>query len=140
MHCALRLEEIYARVVQCLASDMEKDEKEPLAALAALARTCRAFSDLALDIVWQAPPLLALAQRMDDSVWYMVEEKTEHRPFSLFLVRRLLHLIESHADADDSNRSSATQTSLHYHLLALASARTPNECAFFHFHLAEEAT
>jgi hypothetical protein len=140
MHCALRLEEIYARVVQCLASDMEKDEKEPLAALAALARTCRAFSDLALDIVWQAPPLLALAQRMDHSVWYMVEEKPEHRPFSLFLVRRSLHLIESHADSDDSNRSSATQASLHYHLLALASARMPNECAFFHFRLAEEAT
>jgi hypothetical protein len=36
---------------------------------AVLARTCRAFTETALDIVWEDPPLWELAQRMDESLW-----------------------------------------------------------------------
>jgi hypothetical protein len=47
------------------------------ASLFACALTCRAFSEQALDALWQSPPVWDLARCMESSIWRVIEEQGE---------------------------------------------------------------
>jgi hypothetical protein len=63
MHRALAIEEIITSIVQYL------DLWEEHTALVSLSSTCRLFSEPALNVLWQEPPLWRLAQRMASELW-----------------------------------------------------------------------
>jgi hypothetical protein len=49
-------------------------ERRPESTRTVLARTCRVFSEPALDLIWNAPPPGALAQLMSKNTWTVVPE------------------------------------------------------------------
>jgi hypothetical protein len=57
----------------------------------ALAKTCRALSEPALDAIWARPPLDALARCMSPHLWETASEPWS--PRHLFRRRRLLPLV-----------------------------------------------
>jgi hypothetical protein len=65
MHRALLLTEIVERIT----SDLDSEGRDGLRALTALARTCRALSEPALDIVWSEALPCHLAPRMNEDLW-----------------------------------------------------------------------
>jgi hypothetical protein len=70
MHRALLLDEVLATIIQPLNPDPWEDGSD----LVALAGTCRLLSEHALNVIWEAPPLWHLAQRMSDDLWTITEE------------------------------------------------------------------
>jgi hypothetical protein len=79
MHRALHIREVIGAVVDYL------DQKS----LASLSRTCRAFSEPALDVLWSRPSLTDLARYMPESSWEIVKAPSEKEPKrrSIVLVR-----------------------------------------------------
>jgi hypothetical protein len=63
MHRPLHLQEVVAIIVGHLLT------RHRNATLAALARTCHAFTDPALDALWEQPSLWYLAKTMSENLW-----------------------------------------------------------------------
>jgi hypothetical protein len=70
MHRALELGDVLDSIFSFLCIDNRRD----FAALTVLARTCCAFSDRALDLIWADAPPWYLAQRMDADLWSIKTE------------------------------------------------------------------
>jgi hypothetical protein len=70
MHPALFIHEIRLAVAQDIAGEDRTD-------LVALALSCQAFSEPALDLLWQAPQPIRLAMRMKDELWTVRDEEGE---------------------------------------------------------------
>jgi hypothetical protein len=69
MHRALCIPEVVMAVVQNFAMHKYDRELEDKRVLYALARTCRAFSEPALDCLWAVPDLCDLALLMSEDIW-----------------------------------------------------------------------
>jgi hypothetical protein len=67
MHHALHIPEVVAFVILHVKSRRRRRQGD--SNLAALARTCHAFSDPALDALWEEPPLWHLARTMSERLW-----------------------------------------------------------------------
>jgi hypothetical protein len=71
-------------------------EAPPRPTLAALARTCRLLSDVALDLLWRhLPDLYILARCLPESLWYI-----EERAFPLFPEKKYMFLVRTHVNAE----------------------------------------
>jgi hypothetical protein len=82
MHRALRIPEI----VRAIAGELSQPGPDaagynPAQSLAALARACRAFSEPALDLLWERPALWNLATLMREELWTVVETEYEREDF-----------------------------------------------------------
>jgi hypothetical protein len=69
MNHALRLEEIVTEIVSLCDAH----------SLVTLARTCRAFSEAAMDKIWEDPPIWQLAQLMCRNLWMIIETPVQTR-------------------------------------------------------------
>jgi hypothetical protein len=98
MHRALLIREIADAVVRELHLLQTR-----LSDVLALAKTCRALSEPALDIIWAHPPLDALARRMSPRIWETPKEPWNPR----HPLRRRANLPLVGADARSSNRKQA---------------------------------
>jgi hypothetical protein len=78
MSRALLIPEIALAVVQELGSSGEGEQPPAKAVLIALARTCRALSEPALDVLWAEPQLWDLAVLMPADIWKIEEEGEGH--------------------------------------------------------------
>jgi hypothetical protein len=78
MSPALLIPEIALAVVQEMGSLGEGEKPLVKAALIALAQTCRALSEPALDVLWAAPQLWDLAVLMPADIWKIEEEGEGH--------------------------------------------------------------
>jgi hypothetical protein len=72
MYRALLVDEIAAAIVREVVLTQEASRWE----LTSLARTCRSFSEPALDVLWESPLLWNLAQRMNADIWTI--RRAEH--------------------------------------------------------------
>jgi hypothetical protein len=72
MHPALYLEEVVSDIAGCLCP------KKDSATLQALATTNRALSEAALDVIWEDVGIWDLAQRMDTSIWTIIQTSGEY--------------------------------------------------------------
>jgi hypothetical protein len=86
MHRALLVLEIVEAIVRELGLLQSR-----LSDVLALAKTCRALSEPALDAIWARPPLDALARCMSRHLWSMASEPWS--PRHPFRKRRLLPLV-----------------------------------------------
>jgi hypothetical protein len=73
MHRALELGEVLDSIFSFLCINHRCD----FAALTVLARTCCAFSDRALDLIWADAPPWYMAQRMDADLWIIKKETVD---------------------------------------------------------------
>jgi hypothetical protein len=67
MHRALLIEEVVFAIINDL------DFRYGRGAVVTLARTCRAFSEPALNVIWARPSLWCLAQLMPRDIWAVNE-------------------------------------------------------------------
>jgi hypothetical protein len=98
MHRAFLIREIAEAIVRELHLLQTR-----LSDVLALAKTCRALSEPALDIIWAHPPLNALARRMSPRIWETPKEPWSPR----HPLRRRATLPLVGANARSSNREQA---------------------------------
>jgi hypothetical protein len=75
MHHALYIPEVVALIILYVKPRHRRRQGD--SNLAALARTCHAFSDPALDELWEEPSLWYLAKTMSENLWRIEINDTE---------------------------------------------------------------
>jgi hypothetical protein len=91
MHRALHVNEIVTEIMSYLVIPRSYARHPAYgqrpASLFACALTCRAFSERALDALWQSPSVWDLASCMKSSIWRVIEEHDEQGRMQRRLVR-----------------------------------------------------